>query len=195
MDKIYKIAVDYPKKPSFLTYKSEETLPVGHLVEIPLGRRKSNGVVWEEQTLDQLDFPESKLKFVKALDPDLTLSKAECELYSWMSRYYHYPLGQLIYDCLPPLMKRPQKKAFIEGEGSEFDFVLNPEQQVIYESIEKKINSGFTQHLIHGVTGSGKSIIFIKLILDIINYCYPLLSQYFKTPLQKLYKTRRIHNR
>jgi primosomal protein N' (replication factor Y) len=169
MDKYYQVAVDYPKNPSILTYKSKDSLELGRLVEVPLGRRKSHGVVWEETTEEKLSFDKNKIKEVKPLDSELTLSKEERDLYQWMSKYYHYPLGQVIYDSLPPILKRPQKKIFIKGDSAPFDFTLNQNQLKIFEEIQKKLKSGFNQHLIHGVTGSGKSLIFLKLILETLN--------------------------
>src|SRR5690606_24441147 len=45
----------------------------------------------------------------------------------------------------------------------------NPEQAEIYQKISGMLHQGFTQHYIHGVTGSGKSLIFLNLIKQTID--------------------------
>jgi primosomal protein N' (replication factor Y) len=48
MSKYYQIAVNFPGRNSILTYMSKVDLKRGDLVEVPLGKRKSKGIILGE---------------------------------------------------------------------------------------------------------------------------------------------------
>ncbi|WP_412469844.1 MULTISPECIES: replication restart helicase PriA [unclassified Halobacteriovorax] len=167
------VAVDYPKLPSVLTYKTlGEEIPVGTLVEVPLGRRKAKGVV-VPFTITQKELEETITKYKlrpinEVLAPEFSLSQSEMKLYDWMSRYYHYNLGQLAWDCLPKILKRPREVETQFGDNQDFEHELSPLQKPIYESINAKLDNGFDRFLVHGVTGSGKTLIYLHLIKNVL---------------------------
>lgn len=168
MSLFYQVAVNFPKSDSVLTYKSNEEFLIGDMVDVPLGKRKSQGIVLgvtPTQKLDELDTSIVKLIHHK-IENSFRLSDDEIELYRWMSKYYHYSLGKLIFDSLPKVMKRPKKLEFKEGLNKPIEHTLNTEQLPIYNEITNQLNAGFSQHYTHGVTGSGKSLIYLKLIKD-----------------------------
>lgn len=53
-------------------------------------------------------------------------------------------------------------------EAKDKDIILNPEQQVVYDHLKENIGSKDT-FLLHGVTGSGKTEIYLNIIEDVIN--------------------------
>ena len=104
----YQIAVNFPIKESTLTYASELDLLRGDCVEVPLGKRSSQGVILGKSTDEDLAKikDHSKIKKINGFIPNsFRLGEKELELYLWMSRYYHYSLGKLIFDCLPKFLK------------------------------------------------------------------------------------------
>lgn len=164
----YKVAVNFPKVNSELTYKSSVKLEYGSMIEVPLGKRKSQGIILEETT-ELGDFhPESIKEIGDIIQGSLSLSQKELDLYKWMAKYYHYSLGKLIFDCLPKMMKRPKKFNFDLGKSNKFPFELTPEQKDIFCRIKDKMQNGFSRHYLHGVTGSGKSLVFLELIKEAI---------------------------
>lgn len=168
MSLYYQVAVNFPKSDSILTYKSNEEYLIGDMVEVPLGRRKSQGIVLgvtPSEKLDELDT--SIVKQINEKIPNsFRLSGEELGLYQWMAKYYHYSLGKLIYDSLPKVMKRPKKLEFEKGLNEQIPHTLNTHQDPIYHKIKEELSKGFSQHYTHGVTGSGKSLIYLKLIKD-----------------------------
>lgn len=167
MSKYYQVAVNFPKRNSVLTYKAEQELNSGSIVEVPLGRRKSEGIVLREQT--QIDFDESKIKGIgEEIDSSFSLSEKELTLYEWMHKYYHYPLGKLVFDCFPKILKRPRKVKILEGENQDLEFSLNSKQEEIVSNIQAKFNQSFQTFYVHGVTGSGKSVIYLKLMQEVL---------------------------
>ena len=170
MSKFYQLAVNFPKIESILTYKSDEHYEVGEMVEVPLGRRKSQGIILKEIQEVELDgFDPLKVKAIESkITASFKLGEAELKLFKWMANYYHYSLGKLIFDCLPKMMKRPKKFDFKIGTGAEFPFELTIEQRNVFEAINNVIGNGFSRHYLHGVTGSGKSLVFLELIKSAI---------------------------
>lgn len=166
------VAVNAPLADSILSYSNTENIKLsrGQLVEVPLGRRITQGVVLNTNS-DGSSIPEEfrdKVKDITGiLDENFLLTEDELSLYSWMSKYYHYSLGQLIFDCLPKMLKRPRDIDFIVGAGEQLPHQLNPTQSEIVNKI--KSVDGFSQHLVHGVTGSGKTLVYLSLIKESID--------------------------
>lgn len=170
-DQYFLVAVNSPFNGSLLTYKASAemaaSLARGQLVKVPLGKRVIDGCVWNkvaESTVTNIE----KLKAIATVESEIFLSEIECELYQWMANYYHYPLGQLIYDVLPPFLKRPRKLNFDQGEGCPLNLVMNEEQQEVVDSITKFGFDKFSKWLVHGVTGAGKTLIYLEIIKKII---------------------------
>ena len=163
------VAANTPFNQSILTYfKNESKYERGDLVEVPLGNRKVKGIVLEINK-DLLGFEGKNIKSIlNVLDYGIRITNDELRLFEWMSYYYHYPLGPLIFDCLPKLLNRPRKLNFIKGEGKKFDFLLNKDQESIFKRIRVGLNSGFSKYLIHGVTGSGKSFLYLTLFKKVL---------------------------
>ncbi|WPU65358.1 replication restart helicase PriA [Peredibacter starrii] len=168
--KVARIAVNYPQKNVGLLYHYEGDLVRGQVVEVPLGKRSELGCVVsvdESKSKEYADTPVDKIKSIKDIVPDWKLGEAELQLYEWMSQYYHYSLGQLIFDCLPHVLKRPRELEQTLGEGQPLEFVPNPVQKSIIESIREGLGS-FKRTLVHGVTGSGKTVVYLDLIKSTI---------------------------
>ena len=167
------IAVNIPSIQNVLTYKTlGEKLKTGTLVEIPLGRRKAKGVVVDFDVSEQdIRNIESKfeLKCINSLfNENFFLSKSEYELFFWMSKYYHYNLGKLVWDSLPKILKRNHEVSLRLGKDDALEHELNPDQKFVFDEISKKLNRGFDKFYIHGVTGSGKTLIYLKLIKEVL---------------------------
>lgn len=159
---LIRVAVNFPHKNDGFHYFCESAVVIGQLLEVPLGKRSEYGcVIAVDESLEELSLEVSKIKTVKEILPVL-LSSNELALYQWMAQYYHYPLGKIIFDCLPRFMKRPRPLELTLGEGKDFEFEPNEDQAKAINEI-LAINH-FERYLIHGVTGSGKTLVYLKLI-------------------------------
>lgn len=171
MSSFYQVAVNFPKTDSVLTYKCTEDFHIGDLVNVPLGKRTTQGVILGRSTPEQVDGVDHNI--IKSIEGKIensqSLSQNELELYKWMAKYYHYSLGKLIFDCLPKILKRPKRPDFQEGANEPLPHELSPAQAEVFEAIQSTLHDGFSQHYIHGVTGSGKSLIYLYLIKKILD--------------------------
>lgn len=170
MSGFYQVAVNFPKMNSIFTYKSDEELLIGDLVDVPFGRRTSQGTVMGVSTPEQVDgIDHEKIKTIAGkIENAFRIQNKEMQLYQWMSKYYHYSLGKLIFDCIPKILKRPRKVEFIKGKGEDIPFDLNDKQSEIFYEVSQSLENGFGQNYIHGVTGSGKSAIYLKLMKEVL---------------------------
>ncbi len=164
--KVARVAVNYPLKNSGLLYHYEGELSRGQVVEVPLGKRKELGCVIsidESASKEYKDTPLDKIKEISQLQLGIKLDEVELQLFEWMAGYYHYSLGQVIFDSLPNQLKRPRALEMTQGEGKDLEFTPNTRQKFITEEIRKGLG-GFNRYLVHGVTGSGKTAVYLDLI-------------------------------
>ena len=168
---MYEVAVNAPIDP--LTYgggEFKDTLRLGQSILVPLGARKIPGVVLRQ--LDSATAIDFKLKNILDIDPDRpALSEVYLKWITWLANFYCYPLGQTIANSFPPLKKNSNRKSKKKPIVPNYDMAqlpptLTPEQFSCLEAIEKV--SGFSTHLVFGVTGSGKTEIYLRLIEKVI---------------------------
>lgn len=163
-EQFYQIAVDAPlDKP--LTYKLNVSRPViGSVVTVPLGKRTARGVI-----LNESKAPENtkfKIKEVEKIHLEFPqISAPLIKWMEWLSNYYQYPIGQIAQLFLPPLDKKEGKsrKTPVVPENVPPRFIhLNEEQKSVTENILSL--PGFQSHLLWGVTGSGKTEVYLELL-------------------------------
>ncbi len=165
------VAIDAPLGPLHYTVPASlltENLASGTSVIVPLGSRKVHGVLIDSQT----SAPEGvKLKSMFGLaDERPPIDSARLEWLKWISRYYAYPLGPTLEHMFPPLAKaggrkKARKAALIqvsEIQGTDHSVSLTPNQTDVVNTIAEE--KGFQAHLLFGVTGSGKTEVYMELI-------------------------------
>ena len=85
----------------------------GSRVIVPFGNRNLVGVVWDVKK--NITAKGRKLKNIKEiLDHKPLLDKESLELADWASRYYHYPLGDVISYFFPPPIRKGKEAKFVE---------------------------------------------------------------------------------
>jgi primosomal protein N' (replication factor Y) (superfamily II helicase) len=159
----YEIGVNAPLNKAF-TYHSVEPLQEGTLVQAPFSGRKINGVILNKNT-SSIEF---KTKSMDAFDDVSSQLSSQCLKWAkWLSDYYCHPLGQVLNLFFPPLKYKTPKEKKLKI-NLESDLTLGTEQQKVFTDISKDLKS-FKVHLIHGVTGSGKTEIYLQLIKKVIS--------------------------
>lgn len=153
-------------------------LSPGIRIKVPFGKREVIGILVEVSNTSQ--FPYNQLKPAKEIiDADTLFSPTVFNLLRWASDYYHYPLGEVFATALPRVLRQgkspisTRKKKKREGmHGPPFaiansNFVLNESQQ---QAIEQVLNAlkQFRIFLLDGVTGSGKTEVYLQIIEKVI---------------------------
>lgn len=154
-----------------LPQELEKSAKAGHRILVPLGRRKSVGIILGEEK----EKPAHSLKSVEALlDEKPIFTEKQLRFLQWASEYYLCPMGEILRTALPaPLGKvpKPQKKSVRKKKEAEIfaaqnvPLVLSEKQLKIAEEIwVSREKTGFGVHLLHGITGSGKTEIYFRLM-------------------------------
>lgn len=148
----------------------------GQRVLVPLGRRKCVGIVLGEEKQK----PSHTLKNIEAiLDEKPIFSETQLEFLKWAAEYYLFPLGEVLRTALPaPLTRTKQKKLGVRSkklevkkENSILNLQLSESQQLIANKIISSLppsTPSFKIHLLHGITGSGKTEIYFDLIQKVL---------------------------
>lgn len=162
----YEIAVNTPFNNSLLTYSYDKILNVGDIVEVPLGRRKERGCVIRELS-GHLD-PKIEIKPIHTkMDDYDSLDENYLAFLKWVAQYYQYPIGQHIFDVIPKPLKRPRLTELLVGEENKIPFELTEDQAVAFRKISSSLGV-FKKFLLHGVTGSGKTSVYLKLFQEVL---------------------------
>lgn len=180
---ILKIALDAPLDFYFdyrwLPAPTGGALPlVGQLALVPFGRREVAGVIVgiEADTAVSVD----KLKDVaRVLSEIAPLSAQWLALCAFAADYYQRPLGEVMLPALPKSLRGASQAALgralkkLEQPRPLHDATphsaahLNPDQQVAANSIAAA--RGYVPHLLFGVTGSGKTEVYLQAAAQVLS--------------------------
>ena len=165
------MALDVPldERFDFLAPEGPEP-PLGSLVVVPFGRTRKVGVVVERA--DRSDIAPERLKAIEAVVADVPPFRAdELALFDFCAAYYQRALGEVIAASLPPRLRQPSRRALKAPEAgtaeARFDRAvpLNPDQAAAVAAVAEG-RDRFHPLLLHGVTGSGKTEVYLHLVAD-----------------------------
>jgi primosomal protein N' (replication factor Y) len=148
-------------KSSVFTYFSTKKLIIGDFVQINFRKKNTLGLITA-----RTEKPQFKTLPINDVLP-YKLPKQLLGLALWLSDYYATPLGTALQAMLPKnilaisKIKKDTGIKYKTNINNQPKIILNSSQQKVL-SIIKKSNS--RSYLLHGVTGSGKTQIYIELI-------------------------------
>lgn len=173
MSQIIRVALATPLRKLFdyLPLLSAPLPLPGARVRVPFGTKERIGVVAE--IADHSDHPPNKLKCIlECLDPEPLFSETILELIHWTSRYYHTSLGEVFDTALPSWLRKG--KAIVEIKRSEpkhplipHPLTLNVYQEKAISEITRCLNT-FVVHVLEGVTGSGKTEVYLGIMEKVL---------------------------
>ncbi|NDG27330.1 MAG: primosomal protein N', partial [Proteobacteria bacterium] len=146
-------------------------LKAGSVVEVPLGKRKTHAFV--VGFAETSDIPPEKLKDVfQVLKSEPVFDENTIRFLKWTSDYYCHPLGEVFDAAIPRHNLKPKKaKKNIKKAKLNFNILnqgfdqrpkLTDEQQ---KAVDEILNpSEQRPFLLHGVTGSGKTEIYLRVL-------------------------------
>lgn len=171
-----RVALDVPLRGLFDYRGRADQAPVGSRVIVPFGSRKMIGVVVEHPL--NPDTPEDQVRDVEQYLPDTApLPDAWLRMTAFAARYYQRPLGEVMLPSLPASLRKVsayQGKRSAEGPVARLRKRKRKAQPVVQQDAPPSLNDeqrraaeaiaaqqGFRTLLLHGVTGSGKTEVYL----------------------------------
>lgn len=171
-----RVAIDVPL-PGLFDYYADTAVPVGTRVIVPFGRRTLVGLVAETA-----DGPSIAIQSVKAVEQVLDdlppLPEDWMRMARFAAQYYQRPLGEVVLPTLPSVLRKvsayhgkrsaggPVKRSDARRAAAAKAVpatpapVLNEAQETAARAICEL--NGFKTVLLHGVTGSGKTEVYLR---------------------------------
>lgn len=178
---VVQVALDLPL-PGLFDYLAlpDLTLARGDWVVVPWGRGRRAGLVMA--IAQGSEVPLARLKPVIARLPEMPRAEAHwLELLHFAARYYHCPLGEIALPAVPKSLRSPpaarargtavsRARARFDAQGKDTDarqglsseHVLTAQQQAVLQTLVA--SDGPQVHLLHGITGSGKTEVYLQWI-------------------------------
>ncbi len=172
---ILRVAVPTPLRRSFDYLPPEDvdlqSLAPGIRVKVPFGRRTVVGLLVECAADSELETARLR-RASEVLDSEPLLPPTLLHLCQWAAAYYQHPLGEVLHTVLPVAL-RQGKPARIRSHASdrrdsaeepapEQPPRLNSGQQQAVHAINER--DGFACYLLDGITGSGKTEVYLRAI-------------------------------
>jgi primosomal protein N' (replication factor Y) len=148
---------------SAFTYETDQDIQIGSLVSIPLRNRYVKGMVIKEVTKPKFKTREIK----KVLSEEPVLSETQLKIAEKIADYYFCNLS----DVIPAILsfdfgkkRRETEKTQIKNPTLQTKLKFTKDQLKIFEEIAKAKPG--SKHLLFGVTGSGKTEIYLQLVAE-----------------------------
>ncbi len=145
-----------------------EQVRIGKRVTVPFGRQTVTGYILGSAGSP----PDTGIKpILDVIDKDALFPEALTEFFRWIAGYYLYPLGETIKNALPAATgaktagrkNKATRDAIGETIVPDVPPKLSGPQQRVVDDVIDRIGDGFYPCLLSGVTGSGKTEIYLRI--------------------------------
>ncbi|MGB3934577.1 MAG: primosomal protein N' [Burkholderiales bacterium] len=175
--RVLRVALEVPVAKLF-DYLCDASVPAeaGDRVAVPFGSRERVGMVVE--TVEGSGVASAKLKSVaRVLEGAPRLPADWLEQMRFLAAYYQRPLGETVAGALPPRLRSlkalPKRKAVPQEHDTRAPetFVAGPTPNEAQRQAIERIGAalgGYRSFLLHGITGSGKTEVYLRLMAEVV---------------------------
>lgn len=149
------------------------SLKKGARVLVPFGARKLVGILLSVDAQTLISHTQLKPMFA-LIDQAPVISQAVFKLCQWAADYYHYPLGEVLLQTLPLSLRKGgvyqddiEANKAVFGQQETSPIRLTEWQHQAIEEVNQHLHH-FQSFLLNGVTGSGKTEVYLRLIEKVI---------------------------
>lgn len=148
-------------KHQYFTYSSNKPLNIGQIVIVMYGKKQAYGIVCDTDKK-----PNFKVKPIKDITPFI-LPPESILLLHWLEQYYPYQYGELAQLFMPPNISVNARKTTKQDATEKTQLTklaFTKDQQTAFNEIQKSHHV-----LLHGDTGTGKTLVFLREAQKILN--------------------------
>lgn len=167
---LIRVAVPSPLRSSFDYWAPEgcrpEDLCPGIRIKVPFRKQDKLGILLEVAPTPQVATDKIKTA-IGLLDEQPIIPEKIMRLATWAAAYYQYPIGEVLLGFLPAGLRQGRPVPTVKippiiANPCSTSLVLNPAQQAALSSIQEA--TGFKPFLLDGITGSGKTEVYLQAI-------------------------------
>lgn len=145
----------------------------GMRIKVPFRSRELIGLIVDIKAHSEIAANKLK-KAIAIIDQESVLPDDLFKLCSWSAGYYHFPLSDTLLQAMPLLLRKgvdatevtyKNKDSTKMNLSSQDPLPLNQAQQQAFDTIIKQKNA-FHVFLLDGVTGSGKTEVYLQVIAE-----------------------------
>ena len=158
---------------NFFTYRTELPVKRGDLVQVPFnrGNKLKTAYIFEADVTPDCD--PAIIKEVAAVDENVSLTDEIMDTCQWMKTRYGIKYQDAVKCFVPngkPAKEGKEKEPYKDESGERQDIdTLTKEQQAAVDTITEAVKAGRQENfLIHGVTGSGKTEVYMQSIARVL---------------------------
>ncbi|MBN1532931.1 MAG: primosomal protein N' [Spirochaetes bacterium] len=161
------VFIGYPLDERF-TYRIPEGSAVAPGMRVMVDFRRRTLMAYVERVHDTEPQGFQVKDIISAIDPEPIFDARLLELARFVAGTYLGTVGEALAMALPSGKSEPKRIRPINAATPSQGPRLNDEQEGVYRAILASLAEGRRRHLIFGVTGSGKTEIYIKLAMHFI---------------------------
>ena len=158
---------------TYYTYGTSLDVKKGDIVKVPFnrGNKLKSAYVFQDDVVPECD--PAIIKEIESVDPDISLTDEMIDTCIWMKRRYGIKYLDAIKCFTPngkPAKEGREKEPYKDAAGEIQNIEqLTPEQEAALIQIRAAVKGGRQENfLIHGVTSSGKTEVYMQTIAEVI---------------------------
>ncbi|MSP28230.1 MAG: primosomal protein N' [Methylococcales bacterium] len=175
---IFKVAIACPLYQLFDYLAPEnierDKIELGARLMVPFGFGDHRKVGYLVGVADNSEWELEKLKRVdRIIDSHALLSATDLALLRWVSRYYHHPIGEVISTAFPKALRLGKAAVLVAEQNPPLTelkntaLASNTAQQTAIDTVCNGLGQ-FAVFLLEGVTGSGKTEVYLQIIHEVL---------------------------
>ena len=150
-------------KQNYFTYHNDKKLKIGQIVLVKLGKISTVGIIFKE-VKKPINF---QTKPIEKILYEVPLAEAYLKSLQWLSDYYISDISEVIQTALPSGIEKNRRELKNKNFQKENNLLTPNEDQL--NAINHVFNSDNQTFLLHGITGSGKTTVYLELAKKILN--------------------------
>lgn len=145
------------------TYGSDDELAIGSIVTVPLGKKILVGVI-----VSQVKKPDYAIKMIESVVDNEPLPQPLLSTLRWISNYYSTHMATVLQTALPRGLtkkRRDNQKITPVHKRNRTKNVFTTDQSRAISAIDESVPGTI---LLHGVTGAGKTLVYIESVRKVL---------------------------